>query len=309
MVHHSEVGVALCFPGQLQRVPEMTGEERGDDQNLSHPFVERAWETIGFHVPSFSFQGEESDCLNLKLQVVSYLSSMLSFDRYRQAGGRWDSITEHSMGIYAALVAAGAITFEDGLEVVHGIGLILEELGRERPGGMAAVVGLSREDVEAICQELDDGLYLANLNASRHFVVSGEMSSVDKGMELALERGALSVHRLTFNIALHSPLMESIREKVRKLLVGFRINPPQTPVMSHWAGVPLIDPDQIREFLVEQLCRPVDWERCVRSLLAKKITCFVEVGSSDTLTKLIRWIDRDVKAVSLWERSDFRPER
>ena len=132
MVHHSEVGVALCFPGQLQRVPEMTGEKRGDDQDLSHPFFERVWETIGFHVPSFSFQGEESDCLNLKLQVVSYLSSMLSFDRYRQAGGRWDSITEHSMGIYAALVAAGAITFEDGLEVVQGIGLILEELGRER---------------------------------------------------------------------------------------------------------------------------------------------------------------------------------
>ncbi|MBW2039479.1 MAG: ACP S-malonyltransferase [Deltaproteobacteria bacterium] len=299
MVHCNQGRSALCFPGQLQRVPEGVGEQRGGDYSLPHPFLKKTREKIGFHLPSFSFpKRKENDCLNLKLQVASYLLSMVSFDRYRRGGGRWDLITEHSMGIYAALAAAGAMTFEDGLEMVKGIGIVLEEMGRKRPGGMATVIGLGREEMDGICQDVDDGLYVANLNASRHFVISGEVPSVKRGLELALKRGAISAQHLTFNAPLHSPLMEPIREKVRQLLGGFRINAPHTPLVCHWGGRPLSGPDEIREFLVEELCRPVDWEGCVRSLLAQGVTHFVEVGPSDTLTKLIRWIDRDVKAVS-----------
>lgn len=299
MVHCHKERVALCFPGQLQRVPEALNGQNGGDYCLPHPFLERTREKIGFHLPSFSFQkGKENKCLNLKLQVASYVLSMVSFDRYRRGGGKWDLITEHSMGIYAALAAAGAVSFDDGLEIVKGIGLFLEEMGRERQGGMAAVIGLGRAEIEGICHDADDGLYVANVNASRHFVISGKVNSVERGMELALQRGAISVHRLTFNTPLHSPLLEPIREKVRQLLSGLYIGAPKTPLMSHWGGKPLSDPDEIREFLVEELCRPVDWERCVRTLLAQGVTRFVEVGSSDTLIKLIRWMDSDVKAVS-----------
>ncbi|UCC66557.1 MAG: ACP S-malonyltransferase [Deltaproteobacteria bacterium] len=291
--------MALCFPGQLQRAPEALNGQNGGDYCLPHPFFERTREKIGFHLPSFSFQkGKENECFNLKLQVASYVLSMVSFDRYRREGGKWDLITEHSMGIYAALAAAEAVTFDDGLEIVKGIGLFLEEMGRERQGGMAAVIGLGRAEIEGICNDVDDGLYVANLNASRHFVISGEVNSLEKGMELALQRGAISVQRLTFNTPLHSPLLEPIREKVRQLLNGLHISAPKTLLVSHWGGKALNDPHEIREFLVEELCRPVDWERCVRTLLAQGVTRFVEVGLSDTLTKLIRWMDSDVKAVS-----------
>lgn len=299
MVHRDKEKVTLCFPGQLQRVPERRGEEDGGGGALPHPFFQRTWETIGFHLPSFRFRRTEEDrYLNLKLQVASYLLSMVSFDRYQRDGRRWDCITEHSMGIYAALAAAGGVTFEDGLEITRGIGLLLEELGVERAGGMAAVIGLERGQVQGICAEVADGLYVANLNGSRHFVISGKAASVDRGMEMALERGAISAQRLTFHTPLHSPLVEPIKERVQHFLKGFPIKTPQAPLVSHWGGRPLSDPGEIREFLAEELCRPVDWEGCVRALLAQGVTRFVEVGGGDTLTKLIRWIDKDVEAVS-----------
>ena len=226
------------------------------------------------------------------------LLSMVSFDHYHRKGKRWDFITEHSMGIYAALAAAGAVTFEDGLAITKGIGLILENVGEESPGGMAAVIGLESEEMKRICSEVDGDLYVANVNGSRQFVLSGDLASIDRSIETSLERGAISAQRLTFNTPLHSPLMESITEDVRTFIADFNIFPPQIPLVSHWSGEPLSDPDEIRDFLVEELCRPVDWEGCVQYLLSQGVTCFIEMGPQDTLTKLIRWIDRDVQALS-----------
>jgi [acyl-carrier-protein] S-malonyltransferase len=299
MVHRDAGGVTLCFPGQLSKVPEGVGERSGGGNRLPHPFFEKAWVRAGFDLSSFFFQREEEDrYLNLKLQVASYLLSMVSFDRYRSKGGQWDFITEHSMGIYAALVAAEAVTFEAGLEITKGIGLILEEIGERCPGGMAAVIGLDSEEIKRVCSDVPGDLYVANVNGSRQFVLSGDTASVKQGIELSLKRGAISAQRLTFCTPLHSPLIESIKDDVRTFITGFDIRPPLCPLVSHWSGKPLTDPDEIRSFLVEQLYRPVDWEGCVRHLLAQGVTCFIEMGSHDALTKLIRWIDRDVKALS-----------
>jgi len=298
MVQHNAGKVALCFPGQLSKVPDEIGTRSGGGYNLPHPFFEKAWERAGFDLTSFFFQREEEDqYLNLKLQVSSYLLSMVSFDRYQKKGRQWDCITEHSMGIYAALVAAEAMTFEDGLAMVKGIGLILEEGGGANTGGMAAVIGLESEAIKRICAGVGN-LSVANVNGSRQFVLSGGVAAIERGLELVLQRGAISAQRLTFTIPLHSPLMESIKGEVRRFISGFDIHPPRTPVTSHWSGRPLNDPDAIRDFLVEELCRPVDWEGCVQYLLSQGVTCFVEMGPTDTLTKLIRWIDRDVKALS-----------
>jgi [acyl-carrier-protein] S-malonyltransferase len=307
MAHRNAGRVALCFPGQLSKVPDEVGERSGGGYQLPHPFFERTWEKAGFDCSSFFFQHEEEDrYLNLKLQVASYLLSMVSFDQYQRKGGRWDFITEHSMGIYAALAAAGAVSFEDGLSITKGIGLILEKVGEENPGGMAAVIGLESEEMKRICSEVDGDLSVANVNGSRQFVLSGEVTSVDRSIEVSLKRGAISAQRLTFNTPLHSPLMESITGAVRTFIAGFDIHSPQIPLVSHWSGKPLSDPDEIKEFLVEELCRPVDWEGCVQYLLTQGVTCFIEMGPQDTLTKLIRWIDRDVQALSYGVRPVIR---
>jgi [acyl-carrier-protein] S-malonyltransferase len=299
MVHRNAGGVALCFPGQLNKIPEGVAGSSGGGNHLPHPFFEKAWEKVGFDFSSFFFQQEEEDRhLNLKLQVASFLLSMVSFDRYRRKGGQWDFITEHSMGIYAALVAAEAVTFEDGLEITKGIGLILEQAGEKNPGGLAAVIGLDSEEIKRICSDVNGDLSVANVNGSRQFVLSGDVASVERGIELSLKRGAVSAQRLTFCTPLHSPLIEPITEDVRKFIMGFDIRPPQTPLVSHWSGKYLSEPDEIRGFLAEQLHRPVDWEGCVQYLLSQGVTCFIEMNSHDALTKLIRWIDRDVRAFS-----------
>jgi len=299
MVRHNAGKVTICFPGQLSRVPDEIGKRSGGGNNLPHPFLEKAWEKAGFDLASFFFQREDEDCyLNLKLQVTSYLLSMVAFDRYRRKGGQWDFITEHSMGIYAALVAADAVTFEAGIEITKGIGLILEQAVEKSPGGMAAIIGLEAEEIKRICADVPGDLYVANVNGSRHFVLSGDVTSLERGIELSLKGGAISAQRLTFTTPLHSPLLESIAEDVRKFMTGFDIRPPQTPLVSHWSGRRLSNPDEIRGFLVEELYRPVDWEGCVQHLLSQDVTCFVEMGPDTALTKLIRWIDRDVKALS-----------
>jgi len=298
MAHRNAGRVALCFPGQLSKLPDEIGERSGGGYQLPHLFFERTWEKAGFDCSSFFFQHEEEDrYLNLKLQVASYLLSMVSFDQYQRKGGRWDFITEHSMGIYAALAAAGAVSFEDGLAITKGIGLILEKVGEENPGGMAAVIGLESEEMKRICSDAAGDLSVANVNGSRQFVLSGDATSIDRSIELSLKRGAISAQRLTFNTPLHSPLMESITGEVRTFITDFAIQSPHIPVVSHWSGKPLSDPDEIKEFLVEELCRPVDWEGCVQYLLSQGVTCFIEMGPQNTLTKLIRWIDRDVQAL------------
>ena len=299
MVHHNAGKVALCFPGQLSRVPEEIGKRSGGGYGLPHPFLERAWEKAGFDLSSFFFQREEEDrFLNLKLQVTSYLLSMIAFDRYRSKGGEWDFITEHSMGIYAALAASEAVTFEQGLEITKGIGLILEQAGEKNPGGMAAIVGLEAGEIRRICAAVSGDLYIANVNGSRHFVLSGAVAFLDSCIELALRQGAISAQRLSFSTPLHSPLLRSIADDVRKFVMGFDIRPPKTLLACHWSGKQLSNPEEIRGFLVEELYRPVDWEGCVQQLLGQKVACFVEMGANNSLTKLIRWIDRDVKALS-----------
>jgi [acyl-carrier-protein] S-malonyltransferase len=300
MVQRNAGNVALCFPGQLSKVPDELGEmSSGGEKRSPHPFFEKTWEKVGFDLFSFFFQREEEDrCLNLKLQVTSYLLSMVSFDQYCRKGGRGDFITEHSMGIYAALAAAEVMTFEDGLEMVKGIGLILERVEEKSPGGLIVIIGLESENIKRICSSVEGDLYIANVNGSRQFVLSGDRIAIEHGIELALQEGAISAQRLTFNIPLHSPLMESVMKDVRQFITGFTIHPPRIPVVSHWSGRHLNDPNEIRDFLVEELYRPVDWEGSVQYLLSIGVTCFIEMGPHDTLTRLIRWINRDVKALS-----------
>lgn len=298
MVHNSGGKVALCFPGQLSKVPDGLAVSGGGGYSLPHPFLEMAWERAGFDLISFFFQREEEDrCINLKLQVATYLLSTIAFDRFRQKRGGFDLITEHSMGIYAALVAAGSLTFEQGLDMTKGIGLIIEKGGLP-PGGMATVIGLDAEAIKGICAQFAGRLFVANVNGSRHFVLSGETSSVQQCMGLALRRGAVSVQRLPISVPLHSPLAESLRSEVESFIEGFDIKQPAIPLASHWGGRRLKDPEEIKLFLVEELYRPVDWEGCVQQLIAEGVNCFIEMGTQETLTKLIRWIDRDVKALS-----------
>ncbi|MCX8119011.1 MAG: ACP S-malonyltransferase [Desulfobacterota bacterium] len=298
---------AFCFPGQLQERPWFgEGHPLRRDPSFER-LLKRASGFTSFDLLDFSFKGEEAG-INLKLQVATYLLSMIHYERLRSQGWVPDLLAEHSMGIYAALAASQAISFEEGLWITESIGRILEREALSQRGAMASIVGLTLEEVEQLHRDLNGwDLWIANYNGSKHFVLSGKEEGVEKAIGLALSRNALSASRLTFTIGLHAPPLSSLREEIHRLLREVEIQAPKIPVLNHFTVEPL-KRGEIKDFLAEEIARPVHWERCVRRMIEEGVTRFVEVGQEATLTKLIRWIDRGVEAVSAgdWAKEGAR---
>jgi [acyl-carrier-protein] S-malonyltransferase len=163
---------------------------------------------------------------------------------------------------------------------------------------MASVLGLSFGDVEKIRKDLDGfGLSIANYNGSMHFVLSGKEEGIEKAIALALSRKAISAMQLTFNIALHSPALSVLNGEIGALLERVEIRSPRYPVLNHWTVKPL-KREEIRGFLSQEIGQPVYWDRCVERLIQEGVSRFVEIGHGSTLSKLIRWINRDVETIS-----------
>jgi len=294
---------AFCFPGQLQEKPMLEDHHslRGDPHFKE--LLKRASSQTKFDLLNFSFGGEEKeDDLSLKLQIATYLLSMIHFYRLRTAGWIPDIFAEHSMGIYSALAASEAISFEEGLFITEAIGRLLKREGAIHRGGMASIIGLPLEEIQKICQDLNGfQLSIANYNGSMHFVLSGEEGGVEKAISLALSRKAVSATRLAFNTALHSPLLYSLREEIIEILQDIKIQPLKVPILNHWTIKPLRR-EEIKDFISQEIGRPVYWIRCVEKLLEEGFTQFIEVGYEASLTKLMRWIDREAEAFSAGDR-------
>jgi [acyl-carrier-protein] S-malonyltransferase len=290
---------AFCFPGQLQEKPILEDHRPLREDPHFKELLVRASNTTKFDLLNFSFGGEEKEeDFSLKLQISTYILSMVHFYRLRAAGWNPDILAEHSMGIYAALAASEAISFEDGLFITEAVGRLLQREGTIHRGGMASIIGLPLEEVQKVCQDLNGfQLTIANYNGSMHFVLSGEEKGVEKAISLALSRKAVSATRLAFNTGLHSPLLYSLREEIIEILQDIKIQPLKVPVLNHWTIKPLRR-EEIKDFLSQEIGRPVYWIRCVENLLQEGFTQFIEVGHEATLTKLMRWIDREAEAFS-----------
>jgi len=246
----------------------------------------------------FSETGKSEGDLNLKLQISTYLLSMVHFYRLRDAGWTPDIFAEHSMGIYAALAASEAITFEEGLFITQAIGRLLEKEGVHHQGAMVSIIGLPLEEIQTLCHDLNGyPLSIANHNGSMQYVLSGDEKAIEKAIELALSRKAISANRLAFNTALHSPPLLSLRDDILKLLKEIEIRAPRFPILNHWT-IQTLKKEEIKDFLSQEIARPVYWVQCVEKLIQEGIRQFIEVGQESTLTKLIRWIDREAEVFS-----------
>lgn len=303
----SEGKTAFCFPGQLQEKPRLEDNPRLTKDPHFMECVERASHQTKFDLLNFSLKGaEEEGEFNLKLQISTYLLSMVYFYRMQAAGWTPDILAEHSMGIYAALAASEAVTFEEGLFITESIGRLLEREGILHRGGMASLIGLPLEEVQKICRDLNDyQLFIANYNGSMQHVLSGEEEGIKRAISLALSRNAISARQLSFQTALHSPALSSLGEEITNLLKDVKVQSPKFPIINHWTIKPL-KREEIKEFLSQEIGRPVFWEKCVERLVQEGVTRVVEVGHEATLTKLIRWMNWDVEAFSagngLWEK-------
>ncbi len=299
---------AFCFPGQLQEKPMLEDHHPLREDPYFKELITRASHQTKFDLLNFAFEGEEKkEDFSLKLQIATYFLSMVHFYRIRAAGWNPGIFAEHSMGIYAALAASEAIGFEEGLFITEAVGKLLKREGTTHHGGMASIIGLQLEEIQKICQDLNGfHLSIANYNGSMHFVLSGEEEGVEKAISLALSRKAISATRLAFDTALHSPSLYSLREEIMEILQDIRIQPLKIPILNHWTIKPLRR-EEIKDFLSQEIGRPVYWIRCVEKLLQEGFTQFIEVGHETTLTKLMRWIDREAEAFSAGDRLDLPP--
>jgi malonyl CoA-acyl carrier protein transacylase len=293
---------AFCFPGQLHEKPTLKDHPLREDPYFKE-LLTRASRQTKFDLLDFTFGGDgEEEDFSLKLQILTYFFSMVHFYRLRSAGWNPDILAEHSMGIYSALAASEAISFEEGLFITETIGRLLKREGAIHPGGMASIIGLPLEEIQKICRDLNGfQLSIANYNGSMHFVLSGEERGVEKAISLALSRKAVSATRLAFNTALHSPSLFSLREEIMTILQKIEVQPLKIPILNHWTIKPLRR-EEIKNFLSQEINRPVYWIRCVEKLLQEGFTQFIEVGHEATLTKLMRWIDPEVEAFSAGDR-------
>jgi [acyl-carrier-protein] S-malonyltransferase len=294
---------AFCFPGQLQEKPILEDHHPLRDDPHFKELLKRASNQTKLDFLDFPLEGgEKEEDFSLKLQLATYFLSMVQFYRLRDAGWTPDIFAEHSMGIYSALAASEAISFEEGLSITEAIGRLLLEEGTIHRGGMASIIGLPLEGIQKICQDLNGfHLSIANYNGSMHFVLSGEEEGVEKAISLALSRKAISATRLAFNTALHSSSLYSLREEIIEILQDIKIRPLEVPILNHWTIKPLRR-EEIKDFLSQEIGRPVYWVRCVEKLLQEGFTQFIEVGHEATLTKLMRWIDREAEAFSAGDR-------
>jgi len=288
--------IAFIFPGQGSQQVGM-GKDLYESFPLARTFYDRAEEILGFPLKKYSFNGPEEELKQTRVtQPALFVHSIIVDQILKETGIRPEIVAGHSLGEYSALVSAEALSFEEALPLVKLRGELMQHAGEIRPGTMAAILGLSDEEVEALCREASaSGVVVpANYNSPGQLVVSGSVEGVRKAMELAKEKGARRAVELVVSGAFHSPLMESAVKKLKEAIENADFRKPRVPLVPNVTAQATTDPAEIREQLVRQLVQPVRWVESVREMVRQGATQFYEVGSGRVLTGLLKRIDRSV---------------
>jgi [acyl-carrier-protein] S-malonyltransferase len=211
-----------------------------------------------------------------------------------------DAVAGHSLGEFSALVAAGALDFEDGLKLVYIRAMAMQKACDEVPGTMAAILGMENDTVEEICDLINEVVVAANYNCPGQIVISGSLSGVNKACEMAKDRGAKRALLLPVGGAFHSPLMESAREELAKAINNTTFKEPICPIYQNVNAKPQTDPEKIKKNLIDQLTGPVKWTQTVENMVSNGITSFVECGGNGkVLSGLIKKVDRSLETSAI----------
>lgn len=290
--------LAFLFPGQGSQYVGM-----GAGLPAAAEVFDRADRLLGFALSRLCLEGPAEaldDTVNTQPAILAVSVAALETVRERLGPPRW--VAGHSLGEFSALVAAGALTFEDALPLVRERGRLMKEAGQRNPGGMAAVIGLESETVARICAQVsaESGAYvgIANDNCPGQIVISGDEDALQAALTALSAAGARRAVRLAVSIAAHSPLMAEAAAEFRKALDGVTIHPPQVAFVANATAGPLSDPDEIRQALGRQLTSPVHWNDSLRWMIGQGAVRFVEVGPGDVLSGLLKRIDPTVERLT-----------
>jgi len=259
---------------------------------------------FGFSLSRLCWDGPEDKLRQTAFTQPAVVTvSLAAWRALEQREMKPSMVAGHSVGEYAALAAAGCITFEECLRLVKRRGQLMQEAGDERPGGMAAVFGLSVEQTEELCRRVGkDGfgvLELANLNSPEQIVISGENAAINAAESIAKEMGARRYIKLPVSAAFHSSLMSRAAEQLAIDLDGVDFKPALFPVVANVSAEPVLHPAEVREALRAQVASRVRWVGSVQAMLARGVNTFVEVGPGTALAGMIRKIQRDVKVLNV----------
>ncbi|MCB9357231.1 MAG: ACP S-malonyltransferase [Calditrichaeota bacterium] len=244
---------------------------------------------LGFDLARFCFEGPEEDLRQTRVtQPALFVHSVIVGELLAELGVLPTCAAGHSLGEYSALCCAKAFDFATGLELVKVRANAMQAAGEERPGTMAAVVGLEFEQVEKICSQTPGIVVPANYNSPGQLVISGEIEAVDLAMQSCKTAGAKLVRKLVVSGAFHSPLMASAAERLRKALDSATINSASVPVMSNATGKPHGNAEEIRLALAQQLLAPVRWTECLNGLSELKPEGWMELGPGNVLAGLLK---------------------
>ncbi len=286
---------AYVFPGQGAQFVGM-GKDLYENSSLAKAYFEKANDILGFRITDLMFNGTPEDLKQTKVTqpavfLHSVISSFVLGDDFRP-----DMVAGHSLGEFSALVAARALTFEDGLKLVFARAIAMQKACEMEPSTMAAVLGLSDEDVEDVCDSIKNEIVVpANYNCPGQLVISGSMEGIDQACVLLKEKGAKRALKLPVGGAFHSPLMQPAAQELEAAIHATTFSTPICPVYQNVNAYPQTEPDAIKINLIAQLTAPVRWTQTVKNMVTDGATTFIELGPGEVLRGLVRKISPDTK--------------